>query len=105
MCLRFRICCLTCDMHPLLRGTPGYYCSEGATAPLPCPGGTHQNTSLSVMTGVEQCVVCGEGTYCSVGANEPSECAPGTFNPSASQSTCGSCAAGSYQVCYHSSLT
>ena len=59
--------------------TAGHYCAEGASAPLPCPGGTHQNTSLSVMTGVEQCVVCGEGTYCTVGASVARLCAPGTY--------------------------
>ena len=32
--------------------TPGYYCAEGAPAALPCPGGTHKNTSISVMTSV-----------------------------------------------------
>jgi hypothetical protein len=27
-----------------------YYCADGAAAALPCPGGTHKNASLSVMT-------------------------------------------------------
>ena len=49
------------------------------------------------MTGVEQCVTCGEGTYCSVGAGVPIDCAPGTFNPIAGQASCGSCEAGAYQ--------
>ena len=85
------------SLHPSHSTRPGYYCASGASAPLPCPGGTHQNTSLVVMTGVEQCVTCGEGTYCSVGAGVPTACAPGTFTPIARQASCASCGAGSYQ--------
>ena len=34
----------------------GYYCAEGSAAPLPCPGGTTMDSSLSVMTSAEQCL-------------------------------------------------
>ena len=44
--------------------TPGYYCGEAASAPLPCPAGRHQNASLVVMTSPDECVVCPIGTAC-----------------------------------------
>ena len=77
--------------------TPGYFCAEGATAPLPCPGGTHQNTTLAVMTSKEDCIICREGLYCPVGTSSPASCAPGTFNAQVSQATCGNCVSGTYQ--------
>ena len=40
--------------------TPGYYCKEGAAAALPCPGGTHKDASLTVMTSDSQCIICPE---------------------------------------------
>ena len=77
--------------------TPGYYCPAGASAPLPCPGGTHMDTGLTVMTSADDCVICPRGTFCSVGSETPTDCAPGTVNPDAHQETCTTCAAGSYQ--------
>ena len=79
----------------------GYYCEAGASAPLPCPGGTHTNATMITlglpMTSVEQCVICPEGTFCSVGSAAPTPCAPGTFNPHTNATTCSKCAAGEYQ--------
>ena len=62
--------------------TAGYYCGEGAAAALPCPGGTHKNASLLVMSSVDQCVVCPRGTFCSVGADEPTPCDADEIDPS-----------------------
>ena len=81
--------CQACDA--------GSYCPAGAAAPLPCPGGTHQDLALNVMTSVEDCVICPVGTFCSVGSAEPSNCAPGTYNDQLNASTCVNCAAGTYQ--------
>ena len=69
--------------------TPGYYCAEGAAAALPCPGGTHKNASLAVMTSVDECVVCPPGTFCPVGSADAKPCAPGTYNDGAGNETCG----------------
>ena len=77
--------------------TEGYYCAEGAAAALPCPGGTHKNASLAVMTSVEQCVTCPAGTSCSVGSAEPSPCLPGAYGASASQESCERCPGAAYQ--------
>ena len=77
--------------------TPGYYCAEGAAAALPCPGGTHKNALLSVMTSVDQCVACPVGTSCSVGSAVAVPCAPGTYNNRSRQETCLKCAPGSFQ--------
>ena len=77
--------------------TEGYYCPAGAAAALPCPGGTHMNASLSVMTDVNQCIDCDLGTFCSVGSKEPTPCAPGTFNDKNRSSTCKNCPSGTFQ--------
>ena len=77
--------------------TPGYYCAEGAAAALPCPGGTHKNVSLAVMTSVDQCIICPVGTYCPVGSAEAAPCAPGTNSSLEGAKTCGKCPAGTYQ--------
>ena len=79
------------------RCTSGFYCEEGASAPVPCPGGTYKNLSLDVMTSVEQCVRCPEGSFCSVGSAAPTLCAPGTFNPYTNATTCPPCRWGTFQ--------
>ena len=85
--------------------TAGYYCEEGAAAALPCPGGTHTNATLRLlslpMTSVEQCVICPEGTFCSVGSDAATPCAPGTYNAQTNATTCVSCARGSFQNASH----
>ena len=77
--------------------TPGYYCADRSAAPLPCPGGTHKDTLLAVMTSVDDCVICPVGTFCSIGSAEPTACAPGTYNNKLNASTCVNCAPGKYQ--------
>ncbi len=55
---------------------------------VPCPAGSFVNTSAS-------CVPCAPGSYCP--GNETSiPCAAGTYQPSAGQTSCIACPAGSY---------
>ena len=84
---------------------PGHYCLEGASAPLPCPSGTHQDLTLTTpMTSDAQCVACGAGTFCPTGAEAPTNCSAGTFGEGARQSECTKCEAGRFQVCLCSLL-
>ena len=77
--------------------TPGYYCATGSAAPLPCPGGTRKDPTLTrPMTSEADCVTCDVGTFCPVGSAHETACAPGTYNPLARQANCVRCAAGSY---------
>merc|ERR1711965_425652 len=76
--------------------TPGYYCGEGAAAALPCPKGMHQNTSLSFMTSVDQCVICPAGTACSVGTDQPKPCLPGSYGATPKKESCDLCPAGKF---------
>ena len=64
---------------------------------MPCPAGTHQNTSVRLMISAADCVVCPIGTACSVGASQATDCSPGTYNALEAQATCTNCALGSYQ--------
>ncbi|KOO34597.1 mastigoneme-like protein [Chrysochromulina tobinii] len=99
--------CLKCAAGSFQNGTGqtscntcsdgGYYCAEGAAAALPCPAGTRKNPLVSVMTSVNQCVVCPVGTSCSVGSAVAVPCAPGTYNNESGQETCVKCAPGSFQ--------
>ena len=77
--------------------TAGYYCAEGAAAALPCPGGTHKNASLDVMTSVDQCVTCPAGTFCPVGSEEPTPCAAGSVSNLTNAEACEACSAGTFQ--------
>ena len=76
----------------------GYFCEERAAAALPCPGGTHQDMSLDVMTSEAQCVNCLAGAFCSVGSDEPTQCAAGTYQDEPRQDTCKPCEAGTFQA-------
>ena len=87
--LRGQTACVDC--------TPGRFCVEGASAPIPCPGGTHMNSSLLTMTSDTDCVVCDVGTFCPVGSEAPADCAPGTYNDQLTASNCRSCPGGTYQ--------
>ena len=55
------------------------------------------NTSLAVMSSVDDCVTCPSGTYCSLGSAAATPCPPGTYNPNASAGICTSCAVGEFQ--------
>ena len=77
--------------------TAGYYCTEGAAAALPCPGGTHMPSDSSiVMTSASLCVDCPAGTACSVGSAVATPCLPGSFSANAKQATCDLCDAGKF---------
>ena len=82
--------------------TIGLLCTEGSSAPQPCPGGTHANQTALAAVGflhsLSDCVTCPVGTFCSVGSAEPSDCAPGTYNDQLNASTCVNCAAGTFQA-------
>ena len=82
------------------RCIPGYFCAEGSATPLPCPGGTRKNTSLSVMTSINQCIVCPAGTSCSVGSALALPCLPGSVANQSAMETCSLCPAGEYQRAY-----
>ena len=83
-----RTACIDC--------TAGSFCVEGSSAPLPCPAGTHANSSLGVMTSAGQCVECDAGTFCTVGSAAPTACAPGTVQPEPRQGACVGCDAGKF---------
>lgn len=74
----------------------GSFCPSGAVAPIPCPGGTHSDSS-AVMVRESQCIECSAGAFCSVGAMHETECAPGTFNNATRKLACLPCSRGSYQ--------
>ena len=79
--------------HPCSRGE---YCTEGASAGLPCPSGRYQDLDLAVMTSVGDCKVCPSGSFCSTGAAEPTACSPGTVQPLVEQGKCAKCDAGKF---------
>ena len=56
-----------------------------------------QSQTLTLMTSVDQCIVCPSGTFCPVGSDIPTNCAPGTFNDGPGNETCANCEAGSFQ--------
>ena len=80
--------------------TPGYYCAEGSAAPLPCPGGTHKDLTLAVMTTVDDCVICPSGTSCPVGSAQPVPCLPGSYSALSNAMTCDLCSNGEFQRAY-----
>ena len=69
-----RTICKTC--------IPGYYCKEGASTPIPCPGGTFGNG-----TGLEsnaQCKSVSTGWWAPTGSALPEACFSGFYCPGAS---------------------
>ena len=82
--------------------TAGYLCVEGASAPQPCPGGTHADQAVLTAVGylsnlTSDCKVCPEGTSCSVGSAAPAPCLPGSIAPAARSQTCDLCGNGKFQ--------
>ena len=103
----------TCDLCPAGKFTPdsgntacrnctgGYLCVEGASAPQPCPGGTHADQGVLASVGylsnlTTDCVVCPAGTSCSVGSASPSACLPGAYGAHPGQFTCDLCPGGTF---------
>ena len=78
--------------------TPGYYCTEGASAALPCPGGTTKPADVAgPLTSAEQCITCPKGTYCPVGSETAANCSAGTYNNQLRQESCIKCTPGTFQ--------
>jgi hypothetical protein len=61
----------------------GHYCPEGTLEPIPCPGGTYQDTP-GVSVSVEDCLVCPGGFYCSNSTVFPVECPALNYCPEGS---------------------
>ena len=81
--------------------TRGYLCVEGASAPQPCPGGTHADQDVLANVGYlsdlnTECIECPAGTSCSVGSAEPSPCLAGSFGAAPRAFTCEQCPAGKF---------
>ena len=74
--------------------TPGRYCVEGASAPIPCPEGTYSSAVGSA--DVSACASCPAGYACPTGSTAPTVCAAGTIS-AAGMALCDKCAAGKYQ--------
>ena len=73
----------------------GHYCLAGASAPLPCLGGSYSNgTSL---TKPSDCDICDEGHFCAAGSAKPLRCFPGTYAPRKRMELCSVCPEGSFQ--------
>ena len=80
----------TCQTCPA-----GFYCPEGASAALPCEGGT-----FSSQTGAhsnEDCTACPAGTFCFAGSTTPINCSKGTYAVSERSQLCDACPEGTYQ--------
>ena len=81
--------------------TPGYYCGQGASAALPCPGGRYENATLALlglaMTSADECIECPVGSYCPSGAAEASPCNAGTVAPNVGTERCAQCGVGTFQ--------
>ena len=81
-----RTACIPC--------VPGFYCPPGASAALPCKGGTYSTrTNLTE----DNCTQTEVGFYASTGTTEPIQCSPGTVAPNVRMGTCDKCAGGKYQ--------
>ena len=58
--------------------TPGYYCKEGASAALPCEGGSY--STATNLTSKEGCTKANAGYYAPIGSTKQKQCNPGTFD-------------------------
>ena len=59
--------------------TPGYYCKEGASAALPCEGGSY--STATNLTSKEGCTKANAGYFAPIGSTGQKQCNPGTFDP------------------------
>lgn len=72
--------------------TAGHFCPLGATAPLPCRGGTW--SAATNLTDASQCSLAEPGHFAPTGSDEQFRCRPDTYNPNAGESSdkaCKSC--------------
>ena len=74
--------------------TPGHYCPEGASAPLPCKEGSY-STATNLTSAVE-CTPTEPGFYAPTSSTAQTPCSPGTFAPNASMGACNVCPDGSF---------
>ena len=110
--------CLAC--------TAGHYCPVGSSSPIPCDGGTFDNSQFSVtqtcsnegpddgprtcvddVNGVTsyygiheqaQCQSCPKGSFCRPGSPAPVACTAGSYSPVNTYPTCSFCDPGKYQT-------
>ena len=75
----------------------GRVCPPRSSSAAPCPGGTHQNPVVLVMSSFDECIACPPSTWCSIGSANATACSPGTYNPLARQEACFSCEPGKFQ--------
>ena len=73
----------------------GYYCPAGASAPLPCPGGSYSRATN--LTRAAECTPTGPGFSAPAGSITQTLCPAGTIASSAGTVACEPCEAGSYQ--------
>ena len=81
---------MTC--HPC---RPGSFCPVGASAPLPCEGGSY-GAGAGLKTQAE-CKVCPAGTYCFAGSTAATSCSKGTYAAAEGRQLCDACPEGKYQ--------
>ena len=81
---------MTC--HPC---RPGSFCPVGASAPLPCEGGSYgAGAGLKAQA---ECTVCPAGTYCFAGSTAATSCSKGTYAAAEGRQLCDACPEGKYQ--------
>ena len=83
-----RQACVDCE--------PGSYCPVGASAALPCKGGSHSDATN--LTTDAKCTPTAKGHYAPTGSTMQTACSPGTVAPNVSMATCVKCEAGKYQA-------
>lgn len=67
----------------------GFYCPNGATAPVPCQSGTFNSKTASYSSG--DCKPCLKGNYSLSGSSSCDICKPGRYSQSDSASFCANC--------------
>ena len=80
---------------PNLPCSLGFYCPEGASAPLPCEGGTFSSRTGAQST--EDCSPCPAGTFCFAGSTTAVNCNKGTYAATERSQLCDACPEGKYQ--------
>ena len=76
--------------------TAGNFCSEGASALLPCPAGRYSGRP-GVGTSTN-CSVSPVGSSASAGSTAPQLCSPGFYAAATAAATCDTCGAGTFQA-------
>ena len=74
---------------------PGHYCPAGASAPLPCVGGTYSN-AIDLARAAD-CTGASPGYYAPTGSEQQIACPTGSIALAVNATECDPCTAGSYQ--------